>query len=73
MISSIISFTNFPKFSGVIGEFLISKSFSFKRENNSEVIQFTTIFDDFFKLVATLITLSKKSDTDLSEVNKDAS
>ena len=50
MTSSIISFTNFPKFSGVIGEFFISKSFSFKRENNSEVIQFTTNFDDFYEV-----------------------
>ena len=65
-------FTNFPKFSGVMGELFISRSFSFKRENNSEVIQFTTIFDDFFKLESTLITLSKKSDTDLSEVNTEA-
>ena len=71
--SSFINLTNLPKFSGLIGESLISKSFSLRRENNSEVIQFTTIFDDCFKLSSTLITLSKKSDTDLSDVNTEAS
>ena len=49
--------TNLPKYSDVIGELTISMSFSFKSENNSEVIQLTTIFDDSFNVLSLLITL----------------
>ena len=45
----LINLTNFPNCSGLTGELLITTSFSFKSENNSEVIQLTIILDDYQK------------------------
>ena len=59
IIFLLINFTSLPKYAGVIGVFIISILFSLSNENNSEVIQFTTIFEDFFKLLSDLITSSK--------------
>ena len=48
-----------PKYAELIGELEISIFFSFKRENNSVVIQFATIFAESIRALSDLITLSK--------------